>query len=118
MAVLATARFAMDRTDDAGRGNAAFCARRHACVERPIFKYPSRHQLESTIMNAVICAYARSPFTPANKGALVEVRPDDLAAQVVRGLLVKTSLNPAEIEDVICGCAFPTRKYIRIKTSS
>jgi acetyl-CoA acyltransferase len=57
--------------------------------------------------HAVICAYARSPFTPANKGALVEVRPDDLAAQVVKGLLAKTSLNPAEIEDVICGCAFP-----------
>lgn len=57
--------------------------------------------------NAVICAYARSPFTPANKGALVEIRPDDLAAQVVKGLLAKTALNPAEIEDVICGCAFP-----------
>jgi acetyl-CoA acyltransferase len=57
--------------------------------------------------NAVICAYARSPFTPANKGALVEIRPDDLAAQVVKGLLAKTSLSPSEIEDVICGCAFP-----------
>lgn len=56
---------------------------------------------------AVICAYARSPFTPANKGALVEVRPDDLAAQVVKGLLAKISLNPEAIEDVICGCAFP-----------
>ena len=32
----------------------------------------------------VIAGYARSPFTFANKGALARVRPDDLAAQVIR----------------------------------
>jgi acetyl-CoA acyltransferase len=57
--------------------------------------------------SAVICGYARSPFTLANKGALVRVRPDDLAAQVVRGLVERTGVKPDDIEDLIMGCAFP-----------
>lgn len=57
--------------------------------------------------HAVICGYARSPFTLANKGALVTVRPDDLGAQVINGLLAKTGLSPEVVEDVFCGCAFP-----------
>lgn len=55
----------------------------------------------------VIAGYARSPFHLANKGALARVRPDDLAAQVIRGLITRTGVNPADIEDVIVGCAFP-----------
>jgi len=58
-------------------------------------------------MKAVIAAYARSPFTPAKKGALAGVRPDTLAAQVVTGLLTRTDLDPALLEDVILGCAYP-----------
>jgi acetyl-CoA acyltransferase len=57
--------------------------------------------------NAVIIGYARSPFTLANKGALTRIRPDDLAAQVVRGLIERTQVNPEDIEDLIMGCAFP-----------
>ena len=57
--------------------------------------------------NVVIAGYCRSPFTPAHKGQLVKVRPDDLAAQVVKGLLQKTAVNPDDIEDLILGCAFP-----------
>lgn len=57
--------------------------------------------------NAVIAGYVRSPFTPARKGALARVRPDDLAAQVVKGLVEKTGINPDDIEDLILGCAFP-----------
>lgn len=56
---------------------------------------------------AVIVGYCRSPFHPATKGALARVRPDDLAAQVIRGLLARTAVDPAEIEDLILGCAFP-----------
>ena len=56
---------------------------------------------------AVICAYVRSPFTPASKGELARVRPDDLLAQVLKGLLGKVKLNTADIEDVLVGCAFP-----------
>jgi len=55
----------------------------------------------------VIAGYVRSPFTIANKGALTRVRPDDLLAQVVRGLIEKTGVKPEDIEDLITGCAFP-----------
>jgi acetyl-CoA acyltransferase len=58
-------------------------------------------------MKAVIAGYARSPFHFARKGALAEVRPDALAAQVVQGLLQRTDLDPALIEDLILGCAYP-----------
>ncbi|PTQ64708.1 acetyl-CoA acyltransferase [Sphingomonas sp. PP-CE-3G-477] len=57
--------------------------------------------------NVVIAGYARSPFHLAGKGELARVRPDDLAAQTIRGLLDKTGVDPAEIEDIILGCAFP-----------
>jgi acetyl-CoA acyltransferase len=57
--------------------------------------------------NVVIAGYCRSPFTPAQKGQLAKVRPDDLAAQVVNGLMNKTGVAPQDIEDLILGCAFP-----------
>jgi acetyl-CoA acyltransferase len=57
--------------------------------------------------NVVIAGYARSPFHLANKGALARTRPDDLAAQTIRGLLDRTGVDPAEIEDIVLGCAFP-----------
>jgi acetyl-CoA acyltransferase len=57
--------------------------------------------------NVVIAGYARSPFTPARKGELTKVRPDDLAAQVVRGLLERVPVAPEDLEDLIVGCAFP-----------
>lgn len=58
-------------------------------------------------MKAVIAHYARSPFHFATKGGLAGIRPDDLAAQVVKGLLAATDLDPALLEDVILGCAYP-----------
>ena len=57
--------------------------------------------------NPVICGFARSPFTPANKGSLAKVRPDDIAAAVIVGLLEKIGVDKSKIEDVIVGCAFP-----------
>jgi len=57
--------------------------------------------------NTVIAGYARSPFHFANKGDLARVRPDDLAAQVIRGLIERTKVDPKDIEDIILGCAFP-----------
>jgi acetyl-CoA acyltransferase len=57
--------------------------------------------------NVVIAGYARSPFTPARKGGLARLRPDDLAAQVVRALIDRTGVKPEDIEDLIVGCAFP-----------
>ncbi|MBM3569286.1 MAG: thiolase family protein [Alphaproteobacteria bacterium] len=57
--------------------------------------------------NVVIAGYARSPFTPARKGALAKVRPDEMLAQVLRGLIQKSRVRPEDIEDLIVGCAFP-----------
>ncbi|WP_029014083.1 thiolase family protein [Niveispirillum irakense] len=57
--------------------------------------------------NVVIAGYARSPFHLANKGELTKVRPDDLAATVVKALLERTGVDGAAVEDLIVGCAFP-----------
>jgi acetyl-CoA acyltransferase len=55
----------------------------------------------------VIAGYVRSPFAPARKGELVDVRPDELCGQVVRALVERTGIDGATIEDVTVGCAFP-----------
>ncbi|MCW8916080.1 MAG: thiolase family protein [Magnetovibrio sp.] len=55
----------------------------------------------------VISGYVRSPFTLAHKGDLAHTRPDDIAAQVIRGLIRQSHTDPALIEDLIMGCAFP-----------
>src|SRR5215212_10787523 len=59
-------------------------------------------------MEAVIVATARSPIGRANKGSLVDLRPDDLGAAIVQALLEKApAVEPAQVEDVIWGCAQP-----------
>jgi len=63
--------------------------------------------MELHMKNVVIAAYARSPQTFAHKGALATVRPDDMVAQVIAGLVTKTGVDTNTIEDVIMGCAFP-----------
>ena len=57
--------------------------------------------------NVVIAGYVRSPFTPANRGELARVRPDEIATQVVKALVAKTGVKAEDLEDVIMGCAFP-----------
>ncbi|MCV7283010.1 acetyl-CoA C-acetyltransferase [Mycolicibacterium flavescens] len=57
---------------------------------------------------AVIVATARSPIGRAAKGSLVDMRPDDLAAQMVRAVLDKVpALDPRDIDDLIMGCGQP-----------
>jgi acetyl-CoA C-acetyltransferase len=57
---------------------------------------------------AVIVATGRTPIGRANKGSLVECRPDDLSALVLRSVLEHVpQLNPAEVEDVLLGCGQP-----------
>jgi acetyl-CoA acyltransferase len=56
---------------------------------------------------AYVLAAVRTPGGKAKKGKLKDVRPDDLAAAVIRALLERTGVDPAAIEDVIMGCAFP-----------
>ena len=57
--------------------------------------------------SVVIAGYARSPFHFAKKGALIDVRPDDLAAQTVKALVQRSGLDASLIEDLIMGCAYP-----------
>ncbi len=57
--------------------------------------------------DVVIAGYVRSPFHPAHRGALAKVRPDDLAANTIKGLIERTGVNADDIEDLIMGCAFP-----------
>lgn len=56
----------------------------------------------------VIVAALRTAVGKAKKGSLATTRPDDMAAAVIRELLNRTpELSPAEVDDVILGCAFP-----------
>ena len=57
--------------------------------------------------SVVICGYKRSPFHFANKGDLAKVRPDNIAAEVVKSLVKDTKVNPDDIQDLLMGCAFP-----------
>ena len=57
---------------------------------------------------AVIVAAARSPIGRAFKGSLASMRPDDLAAQIVRAALDQVpQLDPSQIDDLMLGCAEP-----------
>jgi len=55
----------------------------------------------------VIAGYVRSPFTPAGKGELSDVRADELMSQVVKGLVTKTGVDANKIEDLKLGNSFP-----------
>jgi acetyl-CoA acyltransferase len=56
----------------------------------------------------VIVAAARTAVGKAKKGSLATVRPDEMAAAVIQDLLARApALNPADIDDLILGCAFP-----------
>jgi acetyl-CoA C-acetyltransferase len=57
---------------------------------------------------AVIVSTARSPIGRAGKGSLVNMRPDDLAAQMVRAALSKVpGLDPHDLDDLMMGCGLP-----------
>ncbi|MCE3550967.1 acetyl-CoA C-acetyltransferase [Pseudonocardia sp. RS11V-5] len=57
---------------------------------------------------AVIVAAARSPIGRARKGSLKDMRPDDLAVQMVRAALDQVpALDPTEIDDLMLGCGLP-----------
>jgi len=57
---------------------------------------------------AVIVATARSPIGRANKGSLVDLRPDDMAAQIVRALMAKVpQVKAADVEDLMLGIGQP-----------
>ena len=56
---------------------------------------------------AVIIDATRSPIGMKN-GEMVGIRPDDLATQVVKGLMDRNEkINSDQVEDLVMGCAFP-----------
>ena len=56
---------------------------------------------------AVIVAYGRSAIAKSPKGTLKDTRPEEYAAEVIKGTLAKIpSFDPALIDDIIFGCAF------------
>ena len=57
---------------------------------------------------AVIVAAARSPIGRAGKGSLVDLRPDDLTATIIKAALAKVpQLDPTTIDDLMLGCGLP-----------
>ncbi len=57
---------------------------------------------------AVIVSTARTPIGRAMKGSLVECRPDDLAATIVKAALAKVpQLDPNSVQDLLLGCGEP-----------
>jgi acetyl-CoA acyltransferase len=55
-----------------------------------------------------VVQYARSPLGKARKGSLAQVRPDDLAASTLRGMMAKVpGLELGDVDDIIVGCAMP-----------
>ena len=59
-------------------------------------------------ITAVLVSAVRTPMGRAHKGSLARIRPEDLAATAIRAALAQApGLDPADIEDVILGCAMP-----------
>ena len=57
--------------------------------------------------DTVIVAATRTAVGKAPRGSLATVRPDDMAGAVVAGIMKGTGLEPALVDDLILGCAFP-----------
>jgi acetyl-CoA acyltransferase len=58
--------------------------------------------------DAVIVSAVRTPVGKAKRGGLATVRPDEMSAATIQALLKRTpNLDPAQVEDVVIGCAFP-----------
>nr|WP_275942836.1 thiolase family protein [Desulfosediminicola flagellatus] len=56
---------------------------------------------------AYILASYRTPGCRANKGKFKDMRPDDLAAIAIKGLVERTEIDPMTVSDVVLGCSFP-----------
>ena len=60
------------------------------------------------VQDAYIVAATRSPIGRSHRGAFKNTRPDELLVKVLQSALSQVpGLDPAAIEDVICGCAIP-----------
>lgn len=59
------------------------------------------------LKNVYIVAAQRSALTKAKKGGFAKTRPDDLLAKIIKETVKISKVNPADIGDVVIGCAFP-----------
>ena len=60
------------------------------------------------VQDAYIVAATRTPIGKSHKGYLRNMRPDDLLATTLKAVLAQApNLDPAAIEDIVCGCAIP-----------
>ena len=60
------------------------------------------------IQDAYIVAATRTPIGKSHRGFFRNTRPDDLLATILKAAIAQTpGLDPAAIEDIICGCAIP-----------
>ena len=58
------------------------------------------------MFKAVIAGYSRSPFTMAKKGELIDIKPVNMLAEVIKSLTTKSKIKKEDIEDIVIGCAF------------
>lgn len=64
--------------------------------------------MSKQIQDAYIVAATRTPIGRSHRGFFRHLRPDDLLATALRSALTQVpGLDPAAIEDVVCGCAIP-----------
>ncbi|MEN9843167.1 MAG: acetyl-CoA acetyltransferase [Pseudomonadota bacterium] len=64
--------------------------------------------MSKQLQDAYIVAATRTPIGKSHRGFFKHTRPDDLLAHAIRAALAQApGLDPAAIEDVICGCAIP-----------
>ena len=72
----------------------------------PLCHFQNKNIYLIKMFKPVIVGYLRSPFTMAKKGALINVKPVNLLAEVINKLVQKSKINKDDIEDIIVGCAF------------
>src|SRR5437763_1737721 len=72
----------------------------------------NRHRRGRPVPEAVIVATGRTPIGRAGKGSFVDVRPDDMLAAAIKHVVDKSGIDPASIDDVVCGAVGQSRDNV------
>src|SRR5216683_4916006 len=76
-------------------------------VTREVLRVRARRRRRLRMREAVIVSTARTPIGKAFRGAFNDTHGATLASHVIRHAVERSGLDPAEIEDVVLGCADP-----------
>ncbi|MCC6695493.1 MAG: thiolase family protein [Candidatus Hydrogenedentes bacterium] len=57
--------------------------------------------------NVYVVSGARTAIGKAKRGTLVNYRPDDMAAEVIKAAVQRAGIQPEQVQDVVMGCAIP-----------